>query len=437
MLRLFKRDLHKQSHAWVEEGLISESQAEAICQHYGLDYHDKAQHSIGYYVLVSLGYLFIGLAVITLIGENWDNIPRAIRMGGLIALTLAVNVTGLQAWLKEKSFAPIAWFFLGGIMYGASIMLIAQIYHIGEHYPDGVFWWAMGILPVALLLRSNLIMTLVMALAFTWFFVESSLNFFPYLFPVFLAALAWQVLRVKPNILLFLVLLVGFVLYIEYLVSWHNGKYYHYDVEIENVFIGAVLFVFYFGMSVWMESRSDHAMKDYGETVRVWTARLGIVVLLIMSFKEPWRELFREEWTYSGLVVSISIGLVGASVGLALAGTRSLEKSSTTLIFAVVYLLVLTSALTVPHKYAVIAQILTNLVLIAIGVYLIIQGIRGGVTHYFYLGVFTVLATGLLRYIDLVGDYIGATILFGVFAAILLFSARYWKNYLAKQGAEL
>jgi hypothetical protein len=37
----------------------------------------------------------------------------------------------------------------------------------------------------------------------------------------------------------------------------------------------------------------------------------------------------------------------------------------------------------------------------------------------------------LLRYIDLVGDYIGAAILFAVFAVILLVSARYWKKHVS------
>ena len=32
-------------------------------------------------------------------------------------------------------------FFLGNLFYGASIILVAQIYHLGEHMPDGVFWW--------------------------------------------------------------------------------------------------------------------------------------------------------------------------------------------------------------------------------------------------------------------------------------------------------
>ena len=51
------------------------------------------------------------------------------------------------------------------------------------------------------------------------------------------------------------------------------------------------------------------------------------------------------------------------------------------------------------------------------------------------VAVVVVMLTGLLRYIDLVGDYIGAAILFAVFAVILLVSARYWKKHLADTEA--
>ena len=53
----------------------------------------------------------------------------------------------------------------------------------------------------------------------------------------------------------------------------------------------------------------------------------------------------------------------------------------------------------------------------------------------FFLGVLIILATGLLRYIDLVGDYIGATILFAVFAVILLSAAKFWKSQHSKSGS--
>ena len=83
---------------------------------------------------------------------------------------------------------------------------------------------------------------------------------------------------------------------------------------------------------------------------------------------------------------------------------------------------------------AILLQVLANVVLIVTGVRLIVTGIRRGTSHHFYLGVLTIMTTALLRYIDLVGDYIGAACLFAFFAVILLATARYWKRQAGESG---
>ena len=435
LLRLLKRDLHREALGWVEDGIISGSQAEAICRRYGIDYHDQAQHSFGYYVLIALGYLFIGLAVIVLIGENWENIPRAVRMGGLIGLTLVCNGIGLNAWQREKPAVAVLWFFLGGLMYGASIMLIAQIYHIGEHYPDGIFWWALGVFPVALLLRSNLIMALAAVLALIWFFVEAGLGFYPLLFPLFLLALAWHNLRLKPSIILFLVLMAGLGIFLEYSLAWLFGERARYDFGAENVMAGAAVLVLYQGLAEWLDQRPEHYLVDYAAALKLWTLRFALLGLLVFSFEEPWRELLQTRWDNQGPVILISVLFSVLAVGLAYMAKRSVVKITSTLAFVVLYLAALTAVLNLTEQHSSTLQVADNVVLVMAGIWLIVQGIREGVTHYFYLGVFTVLLTGLLRYIDLVGDYIGAAILFAVFAAILLISARYWKKHIASTEA--
>jgi len=84
--------------------------------------------------------------------------------------------------------------------------------------------------------------------------------------------------------------------------------------------------------------------------------------------------------------------------------------------------------------HAVYFQVVYNLMLIATGIWLIIRAIQDGISHYFFLGVATVLLTAFMRYVDLIGDYIGGAAIFMVFAVVLLGSARYWKRRLSREG---
>ena len=70
LIRLLKRDLATKISSWVAEALLSTDQARSICRLYDVDYDSIQSHSTAYRLLVSLGYLFIGLAVITLLGAN-------------------------------------------------------------------------------------------------------------------------------------------------------------------------------------------------------------------------------------------------------------------------------------------------------------------------------------------------------------------------------
>lgn len=425
LIRLLKNDLAKEVTSWVTERIISTEQAESICKRYGVDYHNQSKRSYGYWTLVALGYLFIGLALITLLSANWDNIPRAVRMVGLVSLTLGVNLFGLYKIKNEEKAAAVGCFFLGGLFYGASIMLIAQIYHIGEHYPDGIFWWAMGVLPIAILLGSTLIMMLAAGLGFVWFFVESYLNYYPAMFPVFIAALAWHSLRVKQSNIIFLALVIGIGFWAENCLSWVLGNYQQFTFGAENVALCVGIFIVFHGVSKWLVEKKENMLIDYGTLLGLWTLRFTIVSLFVFSFKGPWQLLTKAEWQTPGLIVTLAVLLSAFSIWLVY---YSKKQVISTAVFSALYIIALLVLLrTDDNSSSTIFQIIDNIILVVSGSWLVVRGIQSAITHYFFLGVLVILVTGLLRYIDLVGDYIGAAILFAVFAVILLLAAKFWK----------
>ena len=432
LIRLLKRDLASEALDWAKDGLISESQAAAICRRYGID-HMTAARSVGYFVLMGLGYLFIGLAVITLLSANWDEIPRAVRMLGLVGITVGTNLFGVHKYRRGEHSTAVGAFFLGSLFYGASIMLIAQIYHIGEHFPDGILWWALGVLPAALLLDSVLLMILATVLGFIWFFVETELWFYPTLFPVFIAALLWQTVLGKQSNILFLALLTAVGLWAEYTLAWWLAGGRSFAVGTEHLVLGVGLVLAFFGLGKWLVSRDGHRWRDYGTLLELWTLRFLLVFLVVMSFEEPWRELIPYQGSASGLMVAIGLVLSVVAIWLVYASRISLFP---VVVFAAFYLLGLAGIMLLgDREYALGFQVIANLALIGTGMWLVVRGIRDGVSHAFYLGVVAILATGLLRYIDLVGDYVGATLLFIVFATILLSAARYWRRQQLREEA--
>ena len=433
LIRLLKHDLAREVASWVGDGIISTEQAVSICSRYGVDYHNRSRRSYGYLVLLGLGYLFVGLALITLIGANWDEIPRAVRMSALVALTLGANLTGLYQFRHQKDSASIGWFFLGGLFYGTSIMLIAQIYHIDEHFPDGIFWWAMGVLPVALLLENSLVMMLAVGLGFVWFFVESSLDFYPALFPVFLAATAWHLHRGRQSGVLFLTLVAGLTIWAEYSLAWFTSDKPGFQPGAENVALGAGLLLAFHGLAEWLEARKEPIPADYGALLGIWVLRFSIIALFVFSFDDPWRELIEANWKMPGLMIALSLALSASALWLVHAARKPLASTA---VFALLLIISLAAVMLVENKeYDRAFQFADNLVLVAAGIRLIAGGIRNSISHYFYLGVLTILATGLLRYIDFVGDYIGTSILFAIVAAILLLAAKYWKSSRAGAGS--
>ncbi|MDH3974755.1 MAG: DUF2157 domain-containing protein [Deltaproteobacteria bacterium] len=426
LIRLLKNDIAREASEWVSEDIITQSQAEKICRRYGVDYDQVKNRSLGYNVLVALGYLFIGLAVITLIGANWDNIPRAVRMWGLIVLTVGTQGIALRKYLSREKSAATGVFLLGNLFYGASIILIAQIYHLGEHMPDGVFWWATGCLPIAILINSPWIALQSTLLGMLWFYLELDMGFYPALFPLFILGALLVLYRGKQSIGLFLTAVASIGFWVEYSLAeyWRQGNYYSFHAE--HLPVSAALFIFAYMFSHWLKGRQSVVAKDYAAVLAVWTLRFGLILMFIMSFEQPWRRLIRANWEHTMSMWIIIAVISGFSLFLA----YKAERINRAIYIMPFYLISIIAVLVSGNRdHAVYFQIIYNLALITTGIWLILRGIQNGMSHYFFLGVLSILLTAFMRYIDLIGDYIGGALLFMVCAIVLLGAAKYWKNY--------
>ncbi|WP_341503918.1 DUF2157 domain-containing protein [Gallaecimonas sp. GXIMD4217] len=425
LFRLFKKDMAREVMEWARDGLIQPAQAEAILARYGASPEDARAGTFGYYVLTALAALFVGLALILVLSHNWEQIPRLTRMLGLIGLTLAVNLLGLRLLLRQRYRAGVLWLFLGSLCYGAAIMLIAQIYHLGEHFPDGIFYWALGVLPVALITQSRLIGLLCLALATTWMFVEAGTGSFPYGYPLFALAALWLAWERKSSALLFLFGLAGLAVWLNYLLAWTAGGWYRFDGGAEQLAATIGLGLILAGWSRRLLASTDHNIQAYGQLLQLWLLRGLILTLLVLSFDDVWRGL-SEGYELLGPATAL-LPALGGLAGYALARRKGPLVSLPAITLYWVLAVLCNTLVKDSDLWLAVA---TNLMLVAVGIGLIRRGIDEAITHFFYTGVLVLLLTALLRYVDLIGDYIGGAVLFLVAALVMFGAARYWRFHL-------
>jgi uncharacterized membrane protein len=105
------------------------------------------ERSWGVVVFSSLGAVIVGLGVILLFAYNWHAIPRFGKMAIVLGALSAVHVAGL--WCRHKEGCHgigEGLSLLGTMLFGAGIWLVAQMYHIDEHFPNAFIFWGSGAL---------------------------------------------------------------------------------------------------------------------------------------------------------------------------------------------------------------------------------------------------------------------------------------------------
>ncbi len=156
----FVRRLRQEVGHWHEEGLVDASLAERLLARY--DGQDGPARSKIAVVLSFLGALLIGIAMIVFVASNWAVIPGAAKLGGLLAAMMLSYGGGYRLRYVGESYRGTgnALLFLGVLLYGASLFLVAQATHINAEAPSLLVLWAVGVLPLGWLLESRAMLTL-------------------------------------------------------------------------------------------------------------------------------------------------------------------------------------------------------------------------------------------------------------------------------------
>ena len=456
-----RRWLEAELEAWQGTGLISTEQRLAIVEQYPTtDDAAEATSSKAVTALMGTAAMLVTAGVLLLISFNWEAMPAAVKLV-LIFGTIITTYVGAFSVRYQRGAIGLSnvLFFLGATFYGCGIWLVAQIFHLNGHYPDAMWWWALGVLPVAVCLDSLLVHALLAVLLAIWCgmeligFSDLGLSFlfrmrwFPngaYTLPLLCAPgvlWAYRDKSAKPLWLYVPVLTWWFCLQsIVWEQTWHWQ-------QNPIFFMGAV------GSFLLIVAETHSVGSRLAIPYRTFGVLIAGAMLIPLSFvdvhKHSWWN--SDERSFGALLQALAI-IVVAVIGLAVVvrshgrwstGKDLLEgmKETARRQWMPVALMALMAFLSVWHviaKEPYLPTLLANAAMLGFGIWLMLLGLREDRGRPFAIGVMYFLLWTTLRYFDLfgrIGGMVGGALLFFICGAFLFGMALFWKKRKVSQVA--
>lgn len=178
---------------WIDRGWIADEYRDTI-----LD--DARSHSRNWTAagaLAILGAVLLIMSALSFVAANWDGTPRLVRililLGGLWASYLGAGIS----FKRERPVIGHALALLGSCLFGLTILLIAQTFHMSSFRNTAILITALGALVTAIALPSRPVLILATLLGGVWVGVETANPFMPDLIWSYLPL--WAVMAVCAN----------------------------------------------------------------------------------------------------------------------------------------------------------------------------------------------------------------------------------------------
>jgi uncharacterized membrane protein len=422
---------------WCQDAIVSEQQAQRITDLYeGAGELAERGRSKAVFVLMAAAATLVGLAALLLIGYNWDHLSRLSKLLivlGVIAVTHAAGFT----LRYDRNARPLSEtvFFLGCLFYGAGIWLVAQVFHINAHYPDGIWWWAVGVLPFALCLETRLLHALLVGLLALWAGTEV-LNFghlgawlfgrwgavpngaysLPFLA---LPGIAWAYRKQSIETL---------SLYVPLLTWWTVLQVLAWQLNSNPIyFVGSV------GALLLVIAECHAAGSRFAIPYRYYGSLLVGGALVPLSFLDLHKHIGS---SYLKMVAPSALLAVAALVVVLLTQRTISRRQTIPLGLALLMALLpfvgaVSHSVGGPESAAVLPTVLVNVAMVAGAFWLMQIGLQEDRGRPFSAGVLYFLLWAVLRYVDLFGNLggmLGAALMFFACGGALFGVARYWQG---------
>ena len=162
-------DIEKLHHA----GLITTEQRQMIIERFHL--REDGGHEFLAIVSV-IGAALIAAGIALLIGAQWNEIPRGVKIASGILLMLGAHAGGW--WMREVQGkyrkTGEALHLAGSCLFLANIALLGQVYNIVSRPPNAFLLWWIGFAALPWLLRSKAQLCLLLLAFGIWFGLEAN-----------------------------------------------------------------------------------------------------------------------------------------------------------------------------------------------------------------------------------------------------------------------
>jgi uncharacterized membrane protein len=148
---VFERGYRQQLEAdlvkWVAAGVISGDAAQSIRK---ARFGDEAKSRLPG-IFAMLGALMLAASVSAFVAANWQEIPRLVRLVGILTIIAGCFVPALLLERRAMPNGADAAITLATLCFGAGIALVGQMYHLPADWPAGAMLVGIGGLVAAAL----------------------------------------------------------------------------------------------------------------------------------------------------------------------------------------------------------------------------------------------------------------------------------------------
>ena len=162
--RHYRRRLDADLLRWQADGTITADTGDAIRRALG-----PMQAGIGIATMVGIaGGLLIAAAFLAFVAANWSAVPRVARFGMLLAGIAGGHALGAVFARQARPYLADAAVAAAAIVFGASIALVGQMYHLAGDFAAALLLWGVGALAAAVLTGSCGALAVALVAACIW-----------------------------------------------------------------------------------------------------------------------------------------------------------------------------------------------------------------------------------------------------------------------------